>query len=82
MKLIDKDHILFERLTSDIYIISSSIRGFNIFTTNEDELIIEVDFKLLYNSGSVLKLRFVGIKEYSFYWNSKHDFYYVETFKL
>jgi hypothetical protein len=82
MKLIGKDHILLERLTSDIYILSSSIKSFNIFTTDEDELIIEVVFELLYNPGSFLKLRFMGIKEYSFYWNSTYNFYYVETYKL
>lgn len=83
MKVIGKDDVLFGRLSKDIYIVSSSIRSFNIFVDNKDDkLIIEIDFKLLYNLDSILKLRFVGIKEYSFSWNSTHSFYYIETYKL
>jgi hypothetical protein len=82
MRLIDKDDILFERLMSDIHIISSSISRINIFMTEEEGLVIEVDFELLYDASFALKLRFVRIKEYSFHWNSKHNFYYVEAYKL
>ncbi|WP_419788812.1 hypothetical protein HDF24_07475 [Mucilaginibacter sp. X4EP1] len=27
-------------------------------------------------------MRFKGVKEYSFYWNIRHSFYHVETYKL
>jgi len=81
MEFIGKDHALFEQLNK-IYIISSSIRRFNIFTTDDDKLVVEVEFKLLYDPGAILKLRFLGIKEYSFYWSSIYHFYYVETYTL
>ncbi|MGN6395783.1 MAG: hypothetical protein ACTHMI_09475 [Mucilaginibacter sp.] len=47
-----------------------------------DGLVIEAEFELLYDPGSVLRLRFTEIKEYSFYWNSRFSFYNVETYKL
>ena len=82
MKFIGKDDVLLEQLMSNIKIISSSIRRFNIFKTDVDGLVIEADFELLYDPGSVLRLRFTEIKEYSFYWNSRFSFYNVETYKL
>ncbi|SEP38561.1 hypothetical protein [Mucilaginibacter sp. OK283] len=81
MEFIGKDHSLFEKLNK-IYIVSSSIRRFNIFTAEDDNLVVEVEFKLLYDLGAILKLRFLGIKEYSFYWSSIYHFYNVETYTL
>jgi hypothetical protein len=81
MEFIGKDHALFEQLNK-IYIISSTIRRFNIFTTDDSKLVVELEFQLRYAPGAILKLRFLEIKEYSFYWNSKYNFYYIETYKL
>jgi len=81
-KLVDKDLGLYERLMKDIHIISSSVKRFNIFISDDEGLTIEIDFELLYDLGSVLRVRFKRVKEYSFYWNSTHNFYYVERFKL
>ena len=81
MKLIGKDHVLFEILNSEIYIINSSITRFNISTTDERGINIDVDFELSPNSA-ILKLKLLTVKEYSFYWNDRYNFYYIETFKL
>ena len=81
MRFIGKDDVLFEILKKDIKIISSSIIRIDVFKQGFD-LIIEVDIKLLYSKDKYIKLRFGGIKEYSFYFNSNHIFYNVESYKL
>jgi hypothetical protein len=82
MKFIAKDDALFEQLTTSIHIISSSIQRFNIFNDGQNGLAVEVDFRLLYTPKHFLRLRFLAVKEYSFYWNSEYNFYNVETYKL
>ena len=83
MKLIGKDEVLFELLKDvEIRILDSMIKKINIFTQGVEDLYIEIDFDYSQYKGYYLRLRFSGIKEYSFYHSNLHTFRYVECFKL
>jgi len=49
---------------------------------NKKHLIMDFCMKLSYPQNMYLKLSFLGIKEYSFYWNENHTFYNIESYKL
>lgn len=63
--------------------LTSSIM-FKLEISNEPgELVIEMCFELPYSkNNNLLKLRFSGIEEYSFYYNSEYIFYNVEICKF
>jgi hypothetical protein len=83
MKLIGKDEVLFELLKEGKPIIlDSMIKKINIFIENVEDLIIEIDFDQLQFEGYYFKLRFSGIKEFSFYNNDNYTFGIVESFTL
>ena len=78
MKFIGKDDDLFELIKDGVIrILDSEITRINIF--EESVLIFEVDLTF---KANLVRLRFKGIKEYSFYYNSTHIFYNVECYTL
>jgi hypothetical protein len=83
MKLIGKNDVLFKQLKDvEIRILDSMIKKINIFTQETEGLCIEIDFDSSQYQNCYLRLRFSGIKEYSFYHNDTHLFQYVECLKL
>lgn len=66
---------------NEFSILSSTISEINI-GIHETIFSINISLKLLYPRGAKLKLRFLGVKEYCFYWNESHYFYNIESFKL
>jgi len=91
MKEIGKDETLFNLLKSDIRILDALVKRINIFTIKREahdgydeyeELCIEVDFHDASYKGSKLMLRFLGIREFSFYHRYDHTFRYVENYTL
>jgi hypothetical protein len=80
MELIEKDEALFDLLKDvTVRILDAEIVRINIFTESIGTLCIEIDFK--YRDQN-LRLKFSGIKEYSFYHNDTYLLRYVECFKL
>jgi len=83
MELIGNDEVLFELLkTWEVTIHDSVVKRINIFIEETNGLHIEIDFDDAKYKGNYLRLRFSGIKEYSFYHNNTYHFYNVESFKL
>jgi hypothetical protein len=72
---------LLDYFSETLNILDSNIRDIKIYLDGT-HLIIDIYLCLLYPKGTNLKLNFQGVKEYSFYWNKNHIFYYVESFKL
>lgn len=82
MKLIGENDTLLEFLSGEYSLISSSLYKVDLFK-EENELIIECHFKIIYSKPeNLIKIRFSGIKEFSFYHNSDYDFYNVESLKF
>jgi len=76
-----KDDDLFYYLQSKkIYLVSSSLLKINIFQ-EEDCLFIELHFKIN-PSGKLLKIKFIDIIEYSFYYKNNFYFYNVAYCKF
>lgn len=70
-------------MVSENYNILSSNIYKILLSKNRDSLAIEVFFKLLYSKGGEnLMLRFSGVEEFSFYYNSQYIFYNVESYKF
>jgi len=83
MDLIGRDEILFDLLkNAELRILDAVVKKINIFVVGTKGLCIEVDFYHPQYDGRNLRLRFLGIKEYSFYHNDSHIFYNVECYKL
>lgn len=61
-------------------IFSASIYKINIHM--DEHLIINVYLKLMYPRGKYLKISFLKVKEYSFFWNESYIFYNIETLKF
>jgi hypothetical protein len=82
MKLIGKNVELIQFLEGDFSLISSKISRLDIYKENED-VSIEVEIELLYSKKEKkLKLKFIDIIEYSFYYNSQYIFYNIEDYKF
>jgi hypothetical protein len=80
MELIGKDDGLLKLLKNvTVRILDAEILRINIFIESKGKLCIEIDFKY---RKQYLRLRFVDIKEYSFYHTDIYNFRYVECFKL
>jgi hypothetical protein len=83
MRYIEKDEALFELLKEGkVRLLDSRIKKINIFVENVEDLIIEIDFDQMQFKGYYFRLRFSGIKEFSFYNNDKYTFGIVESFSL
>lgn len=83
MELIGKDEVLFELLKNvKIRILDSMVKKINIFIENVDDLFIEMDFDHLQFQGYYIRIRFSGIKEYSFYHHHHYIFRNVENFTI
>jgi len=69
-------------LTDRMSLISSSITAFQINYSGED-LIVDVYITLTHSVDlPKVLLRFVGVTEYQFYWDSSHYFYNITFCKL
>jgi hypothetical protein len=85
MEYINKNEELIEQsLSGRYYILDSTITRFDIHI--EDHIIyIDVYFSLpfrRFKSDKILKLHFINVTEYEFYWNNKYIFYTVERYKF
>jgi hypothetical protein len=81
MNYIGENDALFENLNTAGHIANSQIIGFNVYK-KDFQLRVEVDFQLQEIAGSHMKLIFLDISEYAFYYSSDHIFYNVEIYKL
>ena len=83
MRYIEKNEALFELLKEGkVRVLDSKIKKINIFIENVEDLIIEIDFDQMQFEGYYFRLRFSGIKEFSFYNNDRYTFGIVESFSL
>lgn len=83
MKYIASNENLIDILKNDLSIISAKIYSINIYKTIDDVLSIDVNLKLLYaNTKDTLLLRFIDIKEYSFFYHFDYFFYTIEIVKF
>jgi len=85
MEYIDKNEELIRRSYAEkYYILDSMITRFDVYI--EDYVVfIDVYFSLPYHrfkGDKVLKLHFIGVTEYEFYWNNNYTFYTLERYKL
>jgi hypothetical protein len=82
MKFIAKDKELIDCLTGNLSLISSKLYKLDMYLV-DDELAIDIYLKLLYAKNSnVIKLAFLGIKEFSIFYTSDYNFYNIESYKF
>ena len=85
MEYINKnEELLNKSISGKYYILDSQITRLEIYFENH-QLYIDVYFSLPYHrfkADKNLKLHFIGVIEYEFYWNDKFNFYTVERYKL
>jgi hypothetical protein len=81
MNTIGKNEGLFNYMSiNKLYILDSFLFRIDIFEEN-DAPTIELHFKLSPNN-ELLKVRFMGVLEYGFYYKSNYSFYVVERCKF
>lgn len=81
MKYLNRNNELIELLYDKLSLTSSKVDRINIL--KEDAVLnIEIDFELFTLKDNFIRLKFIDILEYSFYYNSDYIFYNVETVKL
>jgi len=85
MEYIGKNEELIKQSISDgYYILDSEITRFDIYH-KDHQLYIDVYFSLPFHrfkADKNLKLHFIGVTEYDFYWNDKFNFYTVDRYKF
>lgn len=82
MNFIAKNEELIKKLGGKSSLISSTINAIHVLK-DRDAVIIEVDFTLMYNNtNNEIKLRFLDVQEYLFYYNSDNIFYNIERLKF
>jgi len=85
MEFINKNEdLLLQSISGGYYILDSEITRFDIYFENH-QLNIVVYFTLPYHrfqTDKKIKLHFIGVIEYEFYWNDKFTFYIVERYKF
>lgn len=82
MEYIGKNEDLLQSVNNSI--LDSEINRFDIYS-KDHRLFIDVYFLLpdyRPTGGETLKLHFIGVTEYEFYWNDQHRFYTVERYKF
>jgi len=78
------EELLKQSIPKGYYILDSEITRFDVYLKNY-QVHIDVYFSLPYyrfNADKKLKLHFIGVTEYEFYWNDKYTFYIVERYKF
>ena len=82
MQLIETGDKLINALSYNLSLISSQL--YKVCIYNEDNLLyIDVGVELMYkNENNRILLRFVDVKEYSFYYSSHRIFYNIEAYKF
>lgn len=82
MQLIETGDKLINALSYNLSLISSQL--YKVCIYNEDNLLyIDVGVELMYKKeNNRILLRFVDVKEYSFYYSSNRIFYNIETYKF
>ena len=84
MEKIYRDEEVLELTEGTYFIHDASVTRFDI-AYQEHRLCIDVYFTSIQSkkwAKTQIKLRFVDVLEYSFYWNVEHHFYYVERYKF
>ncbi len=82
MQLIERQEGLMDALCDDLSLISSQLSKICIYNEN-NFLCIDVEAELMYKkSNNKIFLRFIDVKEYSFYYLSHRIFYNVEIYKF
>ena len=67
----------------DFTLLSSNLYKFDVENNDTEGLMIRLHFRLLYSGvNNTVMLRFSGIREYSFYYHHRGNFYNVERYKL
>jgi hypothetical protein len=81
MKEIGKNNKLLSKLTGENCLLDTKIEHLSIFAA--DNLIIEITFLMRPKSDfERVTIRFSGVLEYSFYYNTDYIFYNVERYKF
>lgn len=82
MNLIANGKEAIDLLADNESLISGELKGFSVYKQN-NRLLLNLDITLLYSKKfKDITLQFVDVLEYSFYYNSKNNFYYIEDYKL
>jgi hypothetical protein len=85
MEYINRNEELIQQsFTGGYYILDSMITRFDIYI-QDHILFIDVYFSLphhRFRADKNLKLHFIDVKEYEFYWNDQYHFYTVERYKF
>ncbi|MBD1365330.1 hypothetical protein IDJ77_16050 [Mucilaginibacter sp. ZT4R22] len=84
MEKIYRNEEVLELTQGTYFIHDASVTRFDI-AYQEHRLCIDVCFTSIQSkkwAETQIKLRFVNVLEYSFYWNAEHHFYYVERYKF
>lgn len=82
MKHIGNGEKLIDFLSDEYSLLSSRISRIDIFS-HEEYLMIEIYIDLLYSKNEkTLKIKFIDIEMYSFFYCSDYYFYTVENYKL
>lgn len=82
MDLIAESNNAIEFLTDENSIISGKVRLVSIYL-QENRLFLDIQISLMYSKQfDTMLIRLEDVIEYSFYYNSNSNFYYIEEFKL
>lgn len=81
LKIIEAGDNMFELLSEDYFLLDAVVSRLDIYQLNYN-LVVDIYFQLMHGKEKSLMLRFGKAREYQFYYNSKHTFYNVESFKL
>lgn len=83
MIFIDKNESLIRLLSAKLTLLSGSLQKIDFYVDEKRELVIDVVIGLLYDPEKrSVKLRFSGIKEYSFYTSHPSLFFNIEDYKF
>jgi hypothetical protein len=81
MNAIGKNEELLKNIVlKKLYLISSTLLDVKIFT-EDYKVVIELGFKLL-SGGEIMRIKFVDVSEYLFYYRNNYGFYDVATCKF
>ncbi|WP_343672465.1 hypothetical protein [Chitinophaga sp.] len=83
MQLIESNENLVNKLSAELSILDSRLFKLDIFEDANEGLVIDIYLNLSRSKAQrEIKIRFLEIEEYSFFYSKSHYFYYVERFKL
>ena len=83
MKYLEKGEELLSRIADEFTLLSSQVKGINLYSNEVGVLVGEILFELLYSKKEKkLKLILTDIREFSFFYTSDYDFYNIERYKL